>query len=111
LSNSLIQLRRQLRRKAHLQLRSSRGRFCYRHLSADLAPWRAQSSPANAFSVPDELLTSSFTRFVRTELRLIMAGRLIGREPRHEQEECLHRQIPSEHPSSKTLPLRRSWQE
>jgi hypothetical protein len=39
----------------------------------------------NAFSVLDELLTGSFTRFVRTELHLIMAGRLIGREPRHEQ--------------------------
>ena len=39
----------------------------------------------NAFSVLDELLTSSFTRFARTELHLIMAGRLIGRESRHEQ--------------------------
>jgi hypothetical protein len=52
LSNSLIQLRRQLRRKAHLQSPSSRGRFCYRHLSADLAQWRAQSSPAQCVQRP-----------------------------------------------------------
>jgi hypothetical protein len=46
LSNSLIRLRRQPRRKAYLPSRLSRGRFCYRYLSADLAQWRAQSSPA-----------------------------------------------------------------
>jgi hypothetical protein len=35
---------RQLRRKAHLQSRPSRGRFCYCYQSVGLARWRAQSS-------------------------------------------------------------------
>src|SRR5262249_28462012 len=38
-----------------------------------------------AFSVLDELWTSSFTRFLRTERHLIMAGRLSICEPRHQQ--------------------------
>jgi hypothetical protein len=50
------------------------------------APEAAEAATAATWPSPSsELLTSSFTRFVRTELHLIMAGRLIGREPRHEQ--------------------------